>query len=58
MQLVDFIQMISTTRILIVCILRTNIGINYKLDETGLVGKNLLQGKSVYKDGGFFTDCF
>ena len=25
-----------------------------KLDKTGLVGKNLLQGKNDYKDGGFF----
>ena len=29
-----------------------------KLDKTGLVGKDLLQGKNDYKDGGFFTDCF
>ena len=24
------------------------------LDEAGLLGKNLLQGKNDYKDGGFF----
>ena len=28
-----------------------------KLDEAGLVGKNLLQLKDDYKDGGIFLDC-
>ena len=28
-----------------------------KLDKAGLVGKNLLQGKNDYNDGGFFMDC-
>ena len=29
-----------------------------KIDKTGLVGKNLLQGKNDYKDGGFFYRLF
>ena len=29
-----------------------------KLDKAGLVGKNLLQGKNDYKDGGIFYDLF
>ena len=29
-----------------------------KLDEAGLVGKNLLQGKNDYKDGGIFYGLF
>ena len=29
-----------------------------KLEKAGLIGKNLLQGKNDYKDGGFFMDCF
>ena len=29
-----------------------------KLDKTGLVGKNLLQGKNDYKDGGIFNGLF
>ena len=29
-----------------------------KLDEAGLVGKNLLQGKNVYKNGGFLRIVF
>ena len=29
-----------------------------KLDKTGLVGKNLLQGRNDYKDGGFFYGFF
>ena len=28
-----------------------------KLDKAGFVGKNLLQGKNGYKDGGIFIDC-
>ena len=28
-----------------------------KVDKAGLVGKNLLQGKIDYKDGGTFLDC-
>ena len=29
-----------------------------KLDKAGLVGKNLLQGKNDYKDGGIFYGLF
>ena len=29
-----------------------------KLDKVGLVGKNLLQGKNDYKDGGFWFGLF
>ena len=29
-----------------------------KLDKAGLVGKNRLQGKNIYKDGVFGTVCF
>ena len=29
-----------------------------KLDKSGLVGKNLLQGKNDYKDGGIFYGLF
>ena len=54
--LTDFLQMISTLKILTACILRTNIGINYI--KLVLVGKNLLQGKNDYKDGGIFYGVF
>ena len=29
-----------------------------KLDKTGLAGKNILQGKNVYKNGGIFYGVF
>ena len=48
--------MIYNTQIRIVYILKINTG--KILDKSGLVGKNLLQGKNDYKDGGIFYGLF
>ena len=55
-QLMDFIQMMFIIQIPIVYILKRKD--RAILDKAGLVGKNLLQVKNDYKDGGIFYGFF